>query len=64
VYARDEIGVNVLRCTCLSTDDATVKSYKVSIELSDRDKMLDAEVWPENIRVRKFFRPRNNGRSD
>ena len=34
------------------------KSFKVTLLISDREKLLNPEIWPEGIICRKFYRPR------
>ena len=55
-YCRDN-DVIVKKCESIETKSEWYKSYKISIDASIRDKLLDAEFWPEGIFVRKFFRP-------
>ena len=40
---------------CLSRIDADVKSFKVTVNSENRDKLLDGNLWPENVHVRKYF---------
>ena len=56
-----QLNINGITCECLSSDDSIIKSFKVSVFAEDRDKLLNAELWPENVIVRKFFTSRNNG---
>ena len=62
-YIENDIEVQVLGCICLNDNksDTQMKSFKVTVLLEEREKLLDASKWPENIRVRKFFNPRKNG---
>ena len=43
----------------LSKEPSQMKSFRMSVLSAHRDKLLDADKWPENIHVRKFFKPRN-----
>ena len=49
----------MVTCIELSKEPSQMKSFKVSVLSAHRDKLLDADNWPENIHVRKFFKPRN-----
>ena len=61
-YINDEISVNMISCICLSSADAQVKSFKVTVYAEDRDILLNENLWPENVFVRKYFSSKNNGR--
>ena len=64
-YVSSEIDINVLACRCISREDAPVKSFKLTVSEADSSKVLDEEVWPQGVRVRKFFiKQRRNGSSD
>ena len=58
-YIEKEIGVPMVTCIELSKEPSQMKSFKVSVLSAHRDKLLDADKWPENIHVRKFVKPRN-----
>ena len=60
-YIENDLGVNSVSCSCLSKLNAEIKSFKVTVNADDRDRLLDGRLWPENIIVRKFFPTRNNG---
>ena len=62
-YIQDEIGLNIVNCECLSNDHAHSRSFKVSVTADKRDTLLDANLWSEDIVVRKYFKPRNNNGS-
>ena len=61
-YINDEISVNMISCICLSSADAQVKSFEVTVYAEDRDMLLDENLWPENVFVRKYFSSKNNDR--
>ena len=61
-YVKDELHISVANCICISNSEATVKSFKVTINFEDCAKMLESSSWPENICVRKFYYPRRDGR--
>ena len=60
-YIENDLGVNLVSCSCLSKLNAEIKSFKVTVNADDGDKLLDGRLWPDNIIVRKFFSTRNNG---
>ena len=61
-YIESELKVGVVGCLCVSADQSSIKSFKVTVQASDRDKLLEASLWPENVCVRKYFKPKNHGR--
>lgn len=62
-YIKNEVEIDVITCVCISNDSANVKSFKVGVKLNEIDGLLNADLWPENIRVRKFYNRRNGGRN-
>ena len=57
-YCRRE-GVEPKKCEPLQTRSDFRKSYKISVLATDRDKLLDAEFWPQGFYVGKYYRPRS-----
>ena len=55
-YAKNEIGIEVLGCSCISRDGVNIKAFRLSVRSEDSEKILDASLWPENVYVRKFVR--------
>ena len=51
-------GVTLKKCENLESKSEWSCSFKISVEASDRDKLLTGEFWPQGIVVRKFFRAR------
>ena len=58
-YIEKEIGVPMVTSIELSKEPSQMKSFRMSVLSAHRDKLLDADKWPENIHVRKFFKHRN-----
>ena len=52
---RGAVRVVVSKCESLVTRNENSKSFKVSLNVSDRQKLLSPEVWPEGIICRKFY---------
>ena len=52
-------GVNIKKCDSLESKSEWSCSFKLSVEASDRDKLLTGEFWPQGIVVRKFYRAKN-----
>ena len=59
-YINDVTGIQPISGIQISKPEVTVKAFKVTVGSSDIEKLLDGEVWPENICVRKYLnrRPR------
>ena len=52
----------IINCVELETRSGLYKSYKITLNLNDREKLLTYNYWPRGIIVRKFYnsRGRNN----
>ena len=57
-YILDEMEISVEKCEALVTKSAYSTSFKVTLNASDRIKLLSPDVWPEGIVCRKFYNPR------
>ena len=57
-YVVNEFKVKPIACIHLDTKIKFSCAFKLTIELSDRDKLLDLDHWPEGMIVRKFFNKR------
>ena len=57
-YILDDLGIQVDKCDALVTKSTGCRSFKITLNLGDRQKLLSSEVWPEGILCRKFFNPR------
>ena len=57
-YCKDSCKINVLNCIDLNSKSEYFKSFKLTVALSDRNALLSADMWPEGIIVRKFFKRR------
>jgi hypothetical protein len=53
-------GVKDLDLTLVSNPNATFKSYKLSVGISDKDKVLCSEMWPAGICIQRW-RVRSSG---
>ncbi len=49
-----EKGVTVLNLKCVSHDEATYKSFQLTVPKIDFAGLLEGDVWPEGICVRRF----------
>ena len=53
---------NILVCDTelISHDESKFKSFKVRVNVTDVDKIMDPTIWPLGIRVRKFFQKKTS----
>ena len=59
-YIKNSFHVNVEAVSQLDIRSDQFNAFKVTVKLSDRDKLFNAELWPEDILVNKFYsRSRN-----
>ena len=49
-----ELEIQLLSCETLNSKIKHRKSFKVVVKYSDKDKLLDTDVWPEGIICRRF----------
>ena len=59
-YIYKECKISIESCEELKSRNPSSKSFKVTLNIKDRNKLLSSDVWPEDIICRKFFSPRNN----
>ena len=59
-YIHNEMNISIEKCEPLASRNPNCKSFKITLNVTDRQKLLSADVWPENIICRKFFNPKNN----
>ena len=43
-----------------SHPDSLYSSYKISVSLSDQEKVLNASFWPSGIQCRRWYQPKQN----
>ena len=65
-YIKSNLAVDPISVTKLDIRSDIYCAFKVNVKLSDRDKLFNEELWPEDIIVNKFYnRYRNkNGNND
>ena len=62
-YICDEIRMNIEKCECLPSRYVNSKSFKLTLNMHDRMRLLSPDVWPEGIVCRKYFSPRKNNQN-
>ena len=58
-YIYDVKKVKVQKCEQLETKYDNYTSFKITLFVNDRMNLLSADVWPNGIVCRKFYKPRN-----
>ena len=53
-----EAGITVCSLVCVSKEDSKFKSFKISVPLFQFKRLFDNQVWPDGIRVRRFYMPK------
>ena len=49
-----ENDIDVRAIDCTSHPDSTFKSFKVTVSVSDVDKLFNDDFWPSGVKVRMF----------
>ena len=44
----------MLNVKCVSNNEAKNSSFKLTVPVSEFDKLFDSSVWPEGISIRRF----------
>ncbi len=53
-------GFDVRALECISHKDAKSKSYRLDIPKSQHKRAFDASIWPKEVSVKPFYRPRSS----
>ena len=54
-YIKNSFSVHVHAITQLGIRSDRFNAFKVNVKFSDRDKLFNADLWPEDILVNKFY---------
>ena len=54
-YIKANFNVDTYVVRKLNIRSEIYAAFKVNVKISDRDKLFEAELWPENIIVNKFY---------
>ena len=57
-YLKNEMNIITIKCELLESKFTDSRSFKINLNMSDRMKLLSAEVWPQGIICRKFYTAR------
>ena len=59
-YLLDEMQIKIDKGEQLVSRNPNCASFKISLNLSDRMKLLSPDVWPEGVICRKYYNPKRN----
>ena len=59
-YIANEMNIDIVKCESLVSKNVNCKSFKVTLKINDRMKLLSPEIWPEGIICRKYYSQRIN----
>ena len=62
-YILDEMGIKIENCIALESKSSSSSSFKITLNLDDRLKLLSPDSWPEGIICRRFYSPRSLNQS-
>ena len=54
-YIKEAFSIDPISVTKLDIRSEIYNAFKVSVKFLDRDKLFNAELWPEDILVKKFY---------
>ena len=62
-YILDEMDIKIDSCVVLESKSSNSSSFKITLNLDDRLKLLSPDAWPEGIICRRFYSPRSLNQS-
>lgn len=62
-YIYNQINARIEKCQELDAKYDHYRSFKVTLNITDREKLLDSKFWPEGIVCRKYYNPQNQSDS-
>ena len=48
-------NITARQVTCMFKHESAFKSFKITVAVSNFQQLLDPNVWPEGVRIRKFY---------
>ena len=57
-HIKDNFDVNVQNIESVEILSKHFNAFKITVLLEDRDKLFNAELWPEGMIVNKFYKRR------
>ena len=54
-YIESTFDIKVINTEKLSINNNTYNCFKVNIQIQDRDKLFDSNMWPQGVIVNKFY---------
>ena len=56
-YLSDK-NITVRQVVCMSKQESAFKSFKITVAVSNFSALFDPNLWPEGVRIRKFYKNR------
>lgn len=50
-----DMDIEVREIACVSHPDSIFKSFKLDVPISVVDELLNGDLWPKGIKIRRFF---------
>ena len=54
-YVKDVFAIDPIYVTKLNIRSDQYAAFKINVKVSDRDKLFDENLWPQDIIVKKFY---------
>ena len=58
-YVENEFNIKPINCIKLDTKVPFSTAFKLTVNMDDREKLLNSDCWPIGIVCRKFFSSKN-----
>lgn len=56
--------VEIRSLSCASHDDAKFKSFKLTVGITDFNRVFSDSFWPSGVRIRRFIPPRSSNQRE
>ena len=63
-YVKDNFAVEPIHVFKMDIRSDQYAAFKINVRMSDRDKLFDENLWPQDIIVKKFYNRRRRNNSD
>jgi hypothetical protein len=60
----DELNIEISDIDRIPVSHKKFQSYKFTVPYMDRDKIMNPEIWPENLAISRYTSPNPNRRTD
>ena len=56
-HIKDQCNINA-KCEALQCSSRYSKAFKITVEAFEKEKLLSASIWPRNVFINNYFKPR------